>query len=377
MSSLAIESVVKRFGPDVTALNQISFELADQEMVFLLGPSGAGKTTALRIIAGLEDPCAGRVWIGGCEVTPLAPRERNVAMVYDKHSLFPHMSVFENMAYPLRVRKTDEHKMRERIHQVAEILQITHLLERRPNQLSGGQMQRTAIGRALVREADVFLMDEPISHLDAKLRAHMRVEFKKLQKDFGATILYVSHDQLEALTMADRIVVMNQGVKQQTGTPQQVFDTPANLFVATFVGEPSMNVLPCALLRNGATLLLAGSGFAIEAPPDWLDSGLALGGGECMLGVRPHHITMVGPEQRATPNVLEGKVYAVESMGSERIYDIEIGAAVIRVRAETAKTGFVDAEVGHTAWCRIDPNKLYLFDLHTHETVAQARFTRA
>jgi ABC-type sugar transport system ATPase subunit len=252
MAELRIENLAKTFKGGFQALSGISFDVADREAVFLLGPSGAGKTTTLRLVAGLELPSEGSITIDGQDVSGWQPRERNLAMVYDKHSLFPHMTVFENLAYPLRNRKLKDAEIRVPHRDGDETLQVSELLERYPSQLSGGQMQRVAIGRALVREANVYLLDEPISHLDAKLRARMRVEFKRLQRDYRATMLYVSHDQLEAMTMADRIVLINQGRVEQIAPPQQLFDRPETLFAATFVGEPSMNVFPPARRRKMA-----------------------------------------------------------------------------------------------------------------------------
>jgi ABC-type sugar transport system ATPase subunit len=374
MAGLRVDGIAKVFGHDVRAVCDLSFEVADQEFVFLLGPSGAGKTTTLRTIAGLEQPDSGRVLINGRDMTFAAPRERNVAMVYDKNSLYPHLSVFENMAYPLRLQRLAEPELRERVMGVAKILQIERLLERRPRELSGGQQQRVAIGRMLVRRADLFLMDEPISHLDAKLRAHMRLEFKKLQREFKATILYVSHDQLEAMTMGDRIVVMNHGVVQQIGTPRTIFDRPANRFVAGFVGEPSMNIVDCTLDDAGSTATLHFGHQRLVLQREWLDAS-DLGKGpqrELSLGIRPQHLKVASRAEHSKPNVITGVVYAAETLGSETILDVEADGAIFRAWIKNSALGHFSAEIGEPIGLQVDPGAIYLFDRDTGATLAFA-----
>jgi ABC-type sugar transport system ATPase subunit len=339
--------------------------------MFLLGPSGAGKTTTLRLVAGLEDPSSGRVVIGGRDVTDWTPRERNLAMVYDKHSLFPHMTVFENLAYPLRVRKLAEVAMKARIQSVAETLQIESLLARLPSQLSGGQMQRVAIGRALVREADVFLLDEPISHLDAQLRARMRVEFKRLQRDFKATMLYVSHDQLEAMTMADRIVLVNKGKIEQIAPPQEMFDRPATLFAATFIGEPSMNTLPAHIAQQGGAMTLRLGGSPIPMGPDWADLKSS---SAYIAGIRPQHLALAAPGSAKVGRV-DGTVFAVETLGSRVVYDIDISGIVVRVMTSVDAARGYTRQIGSAISFNVDPDFIYLFDASSGETVRQARFS--
>jgi multiple sugar transport system ATP-binding protein len=378
MSGLRVEGIEKTFGHDVHAVSDLSFEVADQEFVFLLGPSGAGKTTTLRTIAGLEQPDAGRVLINGRDMTFAAPRERNVAMVYDKNSLYPHLSVFENMAYPLRLQRLPEPALRERVMGVAQILQIERLVERRPRELSGGQQQRVAIGRMLVRRAELFLMDEPISHLDAKLRAHMRLEFKKLQREFKATILYVSHDQLEAMTMGDRIVVMNHGVVQQIGTPRKIFDRPANRFVAGFVGEPAMNIVDCTLDDVGGIATLRFGRQRLNLERGWLD-GANLGEGrsrELSLGIRPQHLTIASQAGQGAPNVITGAVYAAETLGSETILDVEADGVIFRAWIRNNALGRFCAAIGEPIGLRVDPAAIYLFDRDSGTTLAHADLSR-
>ena len=295
-------------------------------------------------------------------------------MVYDKHSLYPHLSVFDNLAYPLRLRKTPADAMAKRIHDTAEILGIGPLLERHPRALSGGQLQRVAIGRALVRDANAYLMDEPISALDAKLRSHMRVEFKRLQKEFAATILYVTNDQLEAMTMGDRIVVINEGVVQQIGTPRDIFDRPANLFVAKFVGEPTMNTLPCRLVQEAGAWHVRGESFAVTVAEAWVNRhGLADHAGKpLVLGLRPHRLELAGADDVGQTNVETGKVYAVETLGSETIYDVEIENEVLRVWSRNRADPSLRGRIGAPIHFRIDPDAMYLFDAATGQTLAQA-----
>jgi ABC-type sugar transport system ATPase subunit len=375
MAELHIENLSKTFKGGFAALRGISLDVADREAVFLLGPSGAGKTTTLRLVAGLEDVTGGRIRINGRDATDFTPRERNLAMVYDKHSLFPHMSVYDNLAYPLRIRKQTEAQMRDRIATVAETLQIEKLLDRKPEQLSGGQMQRVAIGRALVRDADAFLLDEPISHLDAKLRARMRVEFKRLQRDFRATMLYVSHDQLEAMTMADRIVLINKGRIEQIAAPQAMFDRPETLFAATFIGEPVMNTLPARLSETGGQYHITIGTSRIAVPRDWIEAGGALSpSGEYVMGIRPQQITLAAPDDFG-PGRVDGTVFAVETLGSRVIFDVQAADCLVRVMTSVDTARLFPQHIGAPVAFRVDPDFIYLFDAETGRTLRQARFT--
>jgi ABC-type sugar transport system ATPase subunit len=373
MADLRIQALAKTFKDGHAALSGISFDVADREAVFLLGPSGAGKTTTLRLVAGLEDATAGRIVIGGRDVTDLTPRERNLAMVYDKHSLFPHLSIFENLAYPLRIRKMPEAAMKARIAEVAQTLQIEKLMDRLPAQLSGGQQQRVAIGRALVREADCYLLDEPISHLDAQLRAKMRVEFKRLQRDYRATMLYVSHDQLEAMTMADRIVLINKGRIEQIAAPQDLFDRPATQFAATFIGEPVMNTLPVRLGEEEGEAFLSLGTSRVPVDRAWLARGEALPA-SLILGVRPQQIALSPPGEQV-PGRVEGAVFAVETLGSRVIFDIEIGQSIVRVMTTVDAARRFPEEIGAPIAFRVHPDFIYLFDPVSGRTLRHARFT--
>ncbi|SDN04100.1 ABC transporter ATP-binding protein [Ensifer sp. YR511] len=375
MADLYIENLAKAFKGGFDALRGISLDVADREAVFLLGPSGAGKTTTLRLVAGLEEATSGRIMIGGRDVTHWTPRERNLAMVYDKHSLFPHLTVFENLAYPLRIRNMAEGEIRQHITGVAETLQIVKLMERRPNQLSGGQMQRVAIGRALVRDADVFLLDEPISHLDAQLRARMRVEFKRLQREFKATMLYVSHDQLEAMTMADRIVLINKGRVEQIAAPQELFDRPETLFAATFVGEPPMNTMKAVVRETAGRFHLRIGRSDIEVDANWIRAGEPLSpNADYVLGLRPQQL-MLCPLDTEHRCRVTGKVFAVETLGSRVIFDIEVADEIIRVMTSVDAAHAHPRTTGAPIAFRIDPDFVYLFDTATGRTVRQARFT--
>jgi ABC-type sugar transport system ATPase subunit len=378
MAHLQLTGLRKSFRDGTEALRDVSFDVQDREAVFLLGPSGAGKTTTLRLVAGLEDADAGTIGIGRRDVTNLMPRDRNVAMVYDKHSLFPHLSVRENLAYPLRIRRMGQPEIDRRIVSIADTLQIGEQLDKMPRQLSGGQQQRVAIGRALVRDADVFLLDEPISHLDAQLRARMRLEFKRLQRDFNATMLYVSHDQLEAMTMADRIVLINGGRIEQIDRPQDLFDRPQTIFGATFIGEPAMNILPANLVeRDGKTFLEVGSSLVA------IDGGWVRHGGDALssneeyaMGVRPQQLQLAAPGEAAA-GVVQGKVFAIEVLGSRVVFDIELGTSLVRVLTTVDEARRHSDRIGAPAAVRIDPAYVYLFSKRTGRTVRQARFTEA
>src|SRR6267378_1080814 len=250
LARVEIRGLHKEFEGTV-AVEDLNLEVKDKEFVVLLGPSGCGKTTTLRCVAGLEEADGGEIYIGDRLVNDLDPKDRNVAMVFQSYALYPHMTVYQNMAFPLENAKVAEREIIASVNRVAKLLQIETLLGRKPSQLSGGQRQRVAVGRAIVREPQVFLMDEPLSNLDAKLRVHMRAELKRLQKDIGVTTIYVTHDQVEAMTMADRIAIMNKGLLQQFEEPQRLYEAPANLFVASFIGSPAMNVLEGSLERRG------------------------------------------------------------------------------------------------------------------------------
>ena len=376
MAEVVVSGLLKRFG-SVTAVDHVSFNVKDKEFVVLLGPSGCGKTTTLRMIAGLETPDGGSVHIGGQDVTYVAPRDRNIGMVFERYALYPHLSVFENIGYPLRVRKWHEEAIRKRVGEVADTLRISELLKRRVNQLSGGQMQRVAIGRAIVREAAVFLMDEPISHLDAKLRSHMRGELKRLQREIQSTTILVSHDQLEAMSMADRIAVLNLGVIQQFDTPDHIFNRPSNRFVANFVGEPSMNFLECFVVQQEGRTWLKGNGFRVRVDPAWFsrlkDDGKQRS--SLLLGIRPEHIRLHPGQGPEGVELIGGRIYVEEPLGTDIIYDIEIGDKVVRARALADQTKAMNLKMGDEVHVEFKADSIYLFDCVGEDTILQAQFT--
>jgi sn-glycerol 3-phosphate transport system ATP-binding protein len=305
MASIEVKNLKKRFG-EVKVIEDFSLTVKDREFISLLGPSGCGKSTILRIVAGLEELTSGNILIGGKVVTPLEPKDRDIAMVFQNYALYPHKTIFENLAYGLRIRKKSEALITARVREVASLLQIEQLLARRPAQLSGGQQQRVAMGRAIMREPQAFLFDEPLSNLDAKLRNHMRVEIRQLQQRLGITTLYVTHDQVEAMTMSDRIVVLNQGDIEQIGRPLEIYEKPASLFVANFIGSPAMNLIR---VKTDAGNVVLPSGGHIAA-------GRALPSGEITLGIRPERIKLSGTKSAQS---LPYRITLVEELGSQKI----------------------------------------------------------
>ncbi|MDF1554320.1 MAG: ABC transporter ATP-binding protein [Deferrisomatales bacterium] len=326
MAEVRLEAVDKRFGP-VTALRDLSIAAADGELLVLVGPSGCGKSTALRIVAGLDEPDAGQVWIGGRPVGGLSPRERDVAFVFQSYALYPHLSVAENLGFPLRVRRVPRGEHACRVGRAAELLGISDLLKRKPRELSGGQRQRVALGRAIVRQPAAFLMDEPLSNLDAKLRGEMRAEIRRLQRRLGTTTLYVTHDQVEAMSMGDRVAVLRDGVLQQVATPRQLYDEPANRFVAGFIGSPPMNLLPAEILREGSrtTLILAGERLPLASE---LSRNLPAGvGGAVVFGVRPDALTVPPHPEIGGPHlIVRCPVEDVEYLGAGSLVRCRLGA---------------------------------------------------
>ncbi len=316
MASVTLEGVKKIYDNKVVAVHDFNLQIKDKEFVVFVGPSGCGKSTTLRMIAGLEDISEGTLKIGDRVVNDVEPKDRDIAMVFQNYALYPHISVYENMAFPLRIRKMANDEIHRRVCQAAEILGITEYLTRKPKALSGGQRQRVAIGRAIVREPAVFLMDEPLSNLDAKLRNQMRAEIILLRKRLDTTFIYVTHDQTEAMTLGDRIVIMKDGFIQQVGTPQEVFDTPKNLFVAGFIGAPQMNFIPAKLNAKGGayTVDVLGTTISLIGPKADILAKKGVASQDVILGVRPEHTTVCFEN---TQNAIESTILVNEMMGSE------------------------------------------------------------
>jgi len=378
MSEVRVCKLYKTFG-EVIAVDHVNLTVNDREFVCLLGPSGCGKTTTLRCIAGLETPTSGDIYIGDRLVTGLRPKDRDIGMVFERYALYPHLTVFDNVGFPLMIRKHSPETIKKKVHGVTATLDIVPLLGRYPRQLSGGQMQRVGIGRAIVREASVYLMDEPISHLDAKLRAHMRGELKRLQRTIKSTTIYVTHDQLEAMSMADRIAVLKEGVIQQYDRPDVIFDTPSNRFVANFVGEPTMNFIECTLKESDTKASLKAKSFEISVPREWVKSSKAWEKGDrLVLGIRPDHIRIVPPEEtRKKKDVISGEVWVYQPLGTEDIYDIRLGdQQIIKVRAPAEQARYVVHEMGKKTLLEFNKERIYLFDRDTGETLTQAQFTQ-
>jgi multiple sugar transport system ATP-binding protein len=344
MSNIELKNITKRFRT-VTALSSVSFDVQDGEFFVLLGPTGAGKTTTLRVIAGLEKQNEGTVSFDGESVDKLTPADRDVAFVFQQYSLYPTMSVYANLAFPLRApsRKLPENEIKNRVQAAAEILRIQHLLDRKTARLSGGEMQRVSIGRAIVRQPRVFLMDEPLSNLDAKLREALRVELKHLQKTMGSTILFVTHDQIEALTMADRIAVLNEGQIVQQGRPADIYDRPANTFVAQLVGTPRINLLPAN--RTDGMVQVKNSVLNLPAPAQTLPA-------EVLLGIRPEDVRL-DPEGK-----FSGQIVLREPLGVETILHIRSGEQVLL----SLIPGMSDLQLGADVHFNLSPEKLHWFD---------------
>jgi len=368
LATVKLVNVVKKFG-DVVAVNKVSFEVGHGEFFALLGPSGCGKTTTLRLIAGLEEPDEGEIYIDGRVVNNLHPKDRDVAMVFQNYALYPHMKVFDNIAFPLRVRKKElgltNEDIRQAVLRVARMLKIEELLDRYPSQLSGGQQQRVALARALVRKPKVWLLDEPLSNLDAKLRLMMRAELKRLQRELGITTIYVTHDQAEATSMADRVAVMNEGRILQIGRPEELYLRPRNIFVATFIGSPPANVIECHVetVDEGKVRIVC-PGFTHDLTGE-LARHLAMNlrGDAVTLAIRPEHITVSREATPATP--YGARVLISEFMGSEQIVTVDLGGHAVKAKVREEER----LEPGHEIYLGWDWGKVMFFDGKTGEAL--------
>ena len=350
MASVTYDHVVKRYTPETTAVRDFNVEVADKEFMVLVGPSGCGKSTALRMLAGLESITEGQIRIGERIVNQVPAKDRDIAMVFQSYALYPHMSVYDNMAFPLQMKRMHRSEIDKRVRQASGILGLDNFLKRKPRALSGGQRQRVALGRAIVRHPQVFLLDEPLSNLDAKLRAQTRIELQKLHRELETTFIYVTHDQVEAMTMGDRIAIMYDGILQQVGTPDDIYDHPANLFVAGFIGSPTMNFVPVTV-QNGTA---KASGFEIALPSP-VDTQRAT------LGFRPEHLTDRAPNGSA----VDMKVDVVERLGSDQFLYGQVGADTVTARVDPR----LKVTPGDRVHLGLDLQSLHLFDGETEKAL--------
>jgi multiple sugar transport system ATP-binding protein len=377
MAKIRLEHIYKRYGGKVTAVKDFNLETEDGEFVVFVGPSGCGKTTTLRMIAGLEDITEGKLYIGERLVNDVPPKDRDIAMVFQNYALYPHMNVYENMAFGLRLRRVPKDEIDRRVKEAARIIKIDHLLHRKPRELSGGQRQRVAMGRAIVREPKVFLFDEPLSNLDAKLRVEMRAEISKLQRRLGVTTVYVTHDQVEAMTLGQRIVVMKDGEVLQVDTPLNLYDFPETKFVAGFIGSPSMNFIRARVQTEGGNAYFVGEGFKVKANGTLGASLMPYNGKEVWMGIRPEHIGLKGwttiPEG---DNIVKGRVEVVEPLGADTEVHAEVGGNMMTAKVD----GHAMVLPSDTIDLLVDTSKLHAFEVDGHEKAighAMAQDTRS
>ena len=362
MAKVVLNNIVKKFG-SVTAVNNLSIEIQDKEFAVLVGSSGCGKTTALRMIAGLETASSGEIHIGETRVNDMPPRDRDIAMVFQNYALYPHMNIRENMGFGLKVRKFSDVEINKRVDEAADILGLKDYLNRKPKELSGGQRQRVAVGRAIVRKPKVFLFDEPLSNLDAKLRVAMRAEISKLHRRLEATIIYVTHDQVEAMTMADKIYIMSQGILQQSGTPMQVYAHPANCFVAGFIGSPAMNFIDVKVAGEGENLRIEGAdGFIVKVPEAFREKVSAYAGKEVIFGVRPEDMSLHDPANTNEDYTVSAQADVIELLGSEIFVHMTCAKAPCVARMEVPTQ---QLQVGQTLKIDIKMLKTHVFDKST------------
>ena len=368
MASLSFKHIYKKYPGGVTAVSDFCLEVKDKEFIIFVGPSGCGKTTTLRMIAGLEEISEGELFIGERLINDIAPKDRDIAMVFQNYALYPHMTVFDNMAFGLKLRKVPKETIKRRVEEAARILDIQHLLDRRPKALSGGQKQRVALGRAIVREPSVFLLDEPLSNLDAKLRATMRTEITKIHKRLGTTFIYVTHDQVEAMTMATRIVVMKDGLIQQVATPQNLYDYPDNKFVAEFIGTPQMNFLFCTLEQQGGDVYIVFGDNKLKLPAEKSNNPALQDyiGKEVIVGVRPECLRDDAISLNSMPDsIIECNVEVTELMGAEIYLYLSCCENSLTARVSPRST----ARAGDTIKIALDTSRVHIFDKDTEKAI--------
>jgi multiple sugar transport system ATP-binding protein len=368
MAQVTLKGVYKVYAGGVTAVTDFNLDIADKEFVILVGPSGCGKSTTLRMIAGLEEISEGELYIGDVLANDVAPKDRDIAMVFQNYALYPHMTVYDNMAFGLKLRKTPKDEIKRRVEEAARILDISHLLDRKPKALSGGQRQRVALGRAIVRDPKVFLLDEPLSNLDAKLRAQMRTEIAKLHQKLGTTFIYVTHDQTEAMTMGDRIVVMKDGFIQQVDTPQNLYDKPCNEFVAGFMGSPQMNFISAVVDKKGSDYVLTFGKDTVVVPPE-KNVGDVLKdyvGKEVTFGIRPEDVHDE-PDfiERHPGGLVDADVEVTELMGAEIYLYLNVEGNAVTARVDPASK----AKAGDKVQIALDLHKMHLFDKETEKAI--------
>ncbi|RKD26377.1 carbohydrate ABC transporter ATP-binding protein, CUT1 family (TC 3.A.1.1.-) [Caminicella sporogenes DSM 14501] len=365
MAGLSLRNIEKIYPNGYHAVKNLNLEIEDKEFIVLVGPSGCGKSTTLRMIAGLEEISSGELYIGDRLVNDIPPKDRDIAMVFQNYALYPHMTVFDNMAFGLKLRKKSKDEIKRRVHEAAKILDIEHLLDRKPKQLSGGQRQRVALGRAIVREPKVFLMDEPLSNLDAKLRVQMRAEINKLHNRLQTTFIYVTHDQTEAMTMGTRIVVMKDGIVQQVADPQTIYNHPANIFVASFIGSPQMNFIDCKITEENGGLYAVFNGNKVQLPEDKAkllkDKDLSR---DYVLGIRPENIYLAS-DDKGSENRFGANIEVVETLGSEsylylRLNDREF---IARVAPD------MKVRIGENVKISFEKEKIHIFDKESEKAI--------
>lgn len=365
MAQVTLEHVSKQFG-DVIAVNDVNLEARDKEFLVLVGPSGCGKTTTLRMVAGLDDISSGSIAIGERVVNNLSPKDRDIAMVFQSYALYPHMNVYNNMAFGLKLRKTPKKDIERRVNDAARSLGIEPLLKRKPKELSGGQRQRVALGRAIVREPAVFLMDEPLSNLDAMLRVQTRKEIITLHHRLETTVVYVTHDQTEAMTMGTRIAVMNAGRVQQVDAPQTLYDFPNNVFVATFIGSPQMNMIEGQLVRENGNMIFQSENIKLTLPAEASQTIVDANAGKIILGIRPEHMEPIGPNSDQ-PNCVDATVEVVEHMGAELYVYLQAG----RQNNLTARFGAEHSfHPGNNIQVQIDASHIHIFDAASGDAIS-------
>lgn len=361
MAVIQFNNITKYFNT-TKVIENLDLEVQDGEFLVLVGPSGCGKSTTLRLLAGLEELTAGEILIDGKVVNNIAPKDRDISMVFQNYALYPHMTVYENMAFGLKLRKFKKDKIREMVKEAADILELQELLARKPKQLSGGQSQRVALGRAIVRKPKVFLFDEPLSNLDAKLRAHMRTEIKKLHARLKTTMIYVTHDQVEAMTMGDRIVVMNNGIIHQVGTPIEVYNNPSDLFVAGFIGSPAINLIEMSLADNDM-LISKGNEFTLDIPTTDINTLKKLGLKKVIIGIRPEDIYLEKREFCLNP--IKATIDVLEPLGNETLLYVDIN----NVRLICRETGFIRAKHGDSISMYFNRNRVKYFNIDTQKAL--------